>query len=44
MDVTNLPTFIRKYKTQPGQNEPVEIKRLLPVFSIITDDLIDLLH
>ncbi len=33
MDVTNLPTFIRKYKTQPGQNEPVDIKRLLPVLN-----------
>ncbi|XP_034671875.1 fatty acid hydroxylase domain-containing protein 2 [Drosophila subobscura] len=28
MDITNWPRFIRKYKIQPGQNEPVDLARL----------------
>lgn len=35
MDITNKPTFLRKYKIQPGKNEPVEWKKLLPVSFII---------
>lgn len=31
MDVTNKPAFLRKYKTQPGTNEPVDKKRLFQV-------------
>lgn len=31
MDVTNRPAFLRKYKTQPGTNEPVDKKRLFQV-------------
>lgn len=31
MDVTNRPKFLRKYKVQPGTNEPVERKRLAQV-------------
>lgn len=31
MDVTNKPKFLRKYKIQPGTNEPVDKKRLLQV-------------
>ena len=30
-DVTNWPKFIRKYKTQPGQNEPLPMKRVFGV-------------
>uniref|UniRef100_A0A1I8QEY9 Fatty acid hydroxylase domain-containing protein n=1 Tax=Stomoxys calcitrans TaxID=35570 RepID=A0A1I8QEY9_STOCA len=28
MDITNRPKFVRKYKIQPGKNEPVEMKKL----------------
>lgn len=31
MDVTNRPAFLRKYKTQPGTNEPVDKKQLFQV-------------
>ncbi|XP_069679070.1 fatty acid hydroxylase domain-containing protein 2 isoform X1 [Periplaneta americana] len=31
MDVTNSPEFLRKYKIQPGTNEPVDTKRLMRV-------------
>lgn len=31
LDVTNQPAFLRKYKTQPGTNEPVDKKRLFQV-------------
>uniref|UniRef100_A0A336MLZ0 CSON001210 protein n=1 Tax=Culicoides sonorensis TaxID=179676 RepID=A0A336MLZ0_CULSO len=31
MDVTNKPKFLRKYKTQPGKNEPLEWKKLVLV-------------
>jgi len=32
LDVFNRPQFLRKYKVQPGTNEPVELHRLGPVF------------
>ena len=28
MDITNRPKFLRKYKLQPGTNEPVDSKKL----------------
>lgn len=31
MDITNRPTFLRKYKIQPGTNEPVDQARLFKV-------------
>lgn len=31
MDLTNLPRCLRRYKIQPGTNEPVELARLLKV-------------
>uniref|UniRef100_A0A336LPF1 CSON010392 protein n=1 Tax=Culicoides sonorensis TaxID=179676 RepID=A0A336LPF1_CULSO len=31
MDLTNKPAFLRKYKTQPGTNEPVDKKKLFQV-------------
>ncbi|KAH8368467.1 hypothetical protein KR084_012035 [Drosophila pseudotakahashii] len=31
MDLTNRPACLRKYKIQPGTNEPVELRRLLKV-------------
>ena len=31
MDYFNLPKWIRKYKVQPGTNEPVDTKRLISV-------------
>lgn len=31
MDMTNRPAFLRKYKIQPGTNEPVESERLMKV-------------
>ncbi|XP_059486206.1 fatty acid hydroxylase domain-containing protein 2-like isoform X1 [Neocloeon triangulifer] len=33
LDVTNRPSCLRKYKIQPGTNEPVETTRLLKVLS-----------
>ncbi|CAO1380280.1 unnamed protein product [Diamesa tonsa] len=35
MDVTNKPAFIRRYKIQPGTNEPVETKRLIQVIMTV---------
>jgi methylsterol monooxygenase len=29
LDITNKPAVLRKYKVQPGTNEPVETKRLM---------------
>ena len=29
MDVTNRPKFLRKYKLQPGTNEPVDKNKLM---------------
>ena len=34
MDITNWPKFIRKYKTQPNTNEPVEKERLVSVITL----------
>ncbi|XP_067640716.1 fatty acid hydroxylase domain-containing protein 2 isoform X2 [Eurosta solidaginis] len=40
MDLTNRPEFLRKYKIQPGTNEPVEIERLLKViWRVISNQL-----
>lgn len=46
MDITNWPKFMRKYKTQPEANEPLDLKKFLPalmtmaanqlIFSVIT--------
>lgn len=33
MDLTNLPKCLRRYKVQPGTNEPVELARLLKVYA-----------
>jgi methylsterol monooxygenase len=30
MDITGLPKFVRKYKVQPGVNEPIDTKKLFP--------------
>ncbi|XP_037934838.1 fatty acid hydroxylase domain-containing protein 2 [Teleopsis dalmanni] len=35
MDITNRPTFLRKYKIQPGQNEPVDQKRLINAIKVV---------
>ena len=32
MDVTNKPKFLRKYKIQPGTNEPVDSAKLKDLF------------
>lgn len=37
MDLTNRPAFLRKYKIQPGTNEPVETTRLLKVSVYLND-------
>lgn len=34
MDVLNRPVAFRKYKVQPGTNEPVDRKKLIQVFII----------
>ncbi|XP_058984358.1 fatty acid hydroxylase domain-containing protein 2 [Musca domestica] len=40
MDLTNCPAFLRKYKIQPGTNEPVERARLLKVISkVVTNQV-----
>lgn len=31
LDVTNKPAALRRYKVQPGTNEPVDTKRLIQV-------------
>jgi fatty acid hydroxylase domain-containing protein 2 len=31
LDVTNKPKFLRKYKIQPGTNEPIENQKLIKV-------------
>ncbi|XP_055371000.1 fatty acid hydroxylase domain-containing protein 2-like [Condylostylus longicornis] len=31
MDITNRPKFLRKYKIQPGTNEPVDLTRLFKI-------------
>jgi fatty acid hydroxylase domain-containing protein 2 len=35
MDITNWPRWIRKYKVQPGINEPVDKKRLFTVRRVV---------
>ncbi|XP_055683030.1 fatty acid hydroxylase domain-containing protein 2 [Lutzomyia longipalpis] len=35
MDITNKPAALRKYKIQPGTNEPVDNKRLMQVISTV---------
>jgi len=35
MDITNWPKFIRKYKTQPNTNEPVDKERLVSMFLLV---------
>ena len=35
LDLFKAPQWLRKYKIQPGTNEPVEMKRLVPVHSNI---------
>ncbi|XP_053948541.1 fatty acid hydroxylase domain-containing protein 2 [Anastrepha ludens] len=40
MDLTNRPAFLRKYKIQPGTNEPVESERLMKVmWRVISNQL-----
>ncbi|XP_013101107.2 fatty acid hydroxylase domain-containing protein 2 [Stomoxys calcitrans] len=40
MDITNCPAFLRKYKIQPGTNEPVERAKLLKVISkVVTNQV-----
>lgn len=34
LDVINKPAALRRYKIQPGTNEPVETKRLVKVSQI----------
>jgi hypothetical protein len=34
MDITNKPAALRRYKIQPGTNEPVEPKRLMKVCNV----------
>lgn len=34
LDLTNKPAALRRYKIQPGTNEPVDTKRLLKVMDI----------
>lgn len=31
LDITNKPRFLRKFKTQPGFNEPLEKSKLFKV-------------
>ncbi|XP_060531114.1 fatty acid hydroxylase domain-containing protein 2-like [Cylas formicarius] len=35
LDVTNKPAALRRYKIQPGTNEPVDTKKLLEVISCV---------
>ncbi|XP_026468974.1 fatty acid hydroxylase domain-containing protein 2 isoform X2 [Ctenocephalides felis] len=35
LDVTNKPASLRKYKIQPGTNEPVDMKRLMKVIGCV---------
>lgn len=35
MDMTNKPKFMRKYKVQPGTNEPVDKKRLKSALKLV---------
>ncbi|KAH8367633.1 hypothetical protein KR084_000476 [Drosophila pseudotakahashii] len=35
MDITNRPRFLRKYKIQPGQNEPVDLGKLWHAVKVV---------
>ncbi|XP_055371413.1 fatty acid hydroxylase domain-containing protein 2-like [Condylostylus longicornis] len=35
MDITGKPKFLRKYKIQPGTNEPVETKKLINAILVV---------
>ncbi|XP_068159384.1 fatty acid hydroxylase domain-containing protein 2 [Drosophila tropicalis] len=35
MDITNRPQFLRKYKIQPGKNEPVDLKKLWNAIKVV---------
>ncbi|XP_060662825.1 fatty acid hydroxylase domain-containing protein 2 [Drosophila nasuta] len=39
MDITNRPRFLRKYKIQPGQNEPVDLGRLWHAVKVVLFNL-----
>ncbi|XP_017137990.1 fatty acid hydroxylase domain-containing protein 2 [Drosophila miranda] len=39
MDITNRPRFIRKYKIQPGQNEPVDLTKLWRAIKVVLFNL-----
>nr|XP_017028954.1 fatty acid hydroxylase domain-containing protein 2 [Drosophila kikkawai] len=39
MDITNRPRFLRKYKIQPGQNEPVDLGRLWSAVKVVLFNL-----
>ncbi|KAH8269921.1 hypothetical protein KR044_002598 [Drosophila immigrans] len=39
MDITNRPRFLRKYKIQPGQNEPVNLGRLWQAIKVVLINL-----
>ncbi|ALC49257.1 CG11162, partial [Drosophila busckii] len=39
MDITNRPKFLRKYKIQPGQNEPVELGKLWRAVKVVCFNL-----
>lgn len=41
MDITNKPKFLRKYKTQPKTNEPLDLKKFLPaLMTVIFNQLV----
>ncbi|XP_030378254.1 fatty acid hydroxylase domain-containing protein 2 [Scaptodrosophila lebanonensis] len=39
MDITNRPKFLRKYKIQPGQNEPVDLQKLWKAVKVVLFNL-----
>ncbi|KAH8271122.1 hypothetical protein KR018_000683 [Drosophila ironensis] len=39
MDITNKPKFLRRYKIQPGQNEPVDLARLWSAVKVVVFNL-----
>ncbi|KAH8272787.1 fatty acid hydroxylase domain-containing protein 2 [Drosophila bipectinata] len=39
MDITNKPKFLRRYKIQPGQNEPVDLKKLWNAVKVVIFNL-----
>ncbi|KAI8034755.1 fatty acid hydroxylase domain-containing protein 2 [Drosophila gunungcola] len=39
MDITNRPRFLRKYKIQPGQNEPVDLAKLWNAIKVVLVNL-----